>query len=252
VEAAFAAISDADAQAETDRWIKAATAVVEPSKEDVFKSCKLALAFEKMLDEEDATVMTVDCYGTMWDKTIKLPAYPCLGFSRLNSMGLGGICESDLHSAMTHIIFQGLCGKPGFISDPTMDESTNAIILAHCMGTVNMDGPAKPPAPYKLRTVMERQEGVVPHVSMEVGRKVTQALLVGTELLLYFTGEIVEAPDVDRGCRTKITVKIDGSAEKLWKNWSHGLHRSTCYGDIAKDLERFCRFAKINLVNEAV
>ena len=226
--------------------------MVEPSKEEVFKSCKLALAFEKLLDEENATVMTVDCYGSMWDKTIKLPAYPCLGFSRLNSMGLGGICESDLQSAMTHILFQGLSGKPGFISDPTMDESTGSIILAHCMGTRQMEGPDKPAAPYKLRTIHERQQGCVPQVKLPVGQKATQAILVGTDLIVYFTGDVVDAPDVNRGCRTKITVKIDGDPEKLWKNWSHGLHRVTCYGDLTKDLERFCRFANIKLVNEAV
>ena len=59
-------------------------------------------------------------------------------------MGLGGICESDLRSAMTHIILQGLTGRPGFVSDPTVDESTDSIILAHCMGTRKMDGPTKP------------------------------------------------------------------------------------------------------------
>jgi len=249
---AYNAVSDADAQAETDRWLQGAVKLVEPSKENVFKACKQALAFERMLAQEDATVLTVDCYGSMWDKTIKLPAYPCLGFSRLNSIGLGGICESDLRSAMTHIIFQGLAGKPGFISDPTMDESQNAIVLAHCMGTVNMQGPGKPPSRYKIRTVMERQEGVVPQVFMPIGPRVTQATLVGMDTLLYFTGEVIDAPDVDRGCRTKITVKVDGSAEKLWKNWTAGLHRSTCYGDIAKDLERWCRFMKIKMVNEAV
>jgi hypothetical protein len=99
---------------------------------------------------------------------------------------------------------------------------------------------------------MERQEGVVPQVKMPVGPRVTQAYLVGTDLLLYFTGEVVDAPDVDRGCRTKITVKLDGDAEKLWKNWSNGLHRVTCYGDITKDMERFCRFADVKLINEAV
>jgi hypothetical protein len=252
VVAAYNAVDDRQAQAETDRWLRRAVAVVEPSKEDVFKSCKLALAFEKLLDEEDATVMTVDCYGSMWDRTIKLPAYPCLGFARLNNMGLGGICESDLQSAMTHILFQGLVGRPGFISDPTIDQSKNGIILAHCLGTPKMDGPDKPAAPYKLRTVMERQEGVVPQVKMATGQKLTQAKLIGTDRLLYFTGEILDAPDVDRGCRTKITVKIDGDAETLWKNWSGGLHRVTCYGNLTKDLERFCRFQKIQLVNEAI
>jgi len=250
----YGSVRDSEAKAEADRWIKNAERVVEPSSEDIFKSCKLALAFEKLMDEEEATVMTVDCYGTMWDKTIKLPAYPCLGFARLNDMGLGGICESDLRSAMTHILFQGLVGKPGFISDPTVDESQNSIILAHCLGTPKMDGPDKPSAPYKLRTIMERQEGVVPQVQMRLGQKVTQAILVGTDTLRYFTGEIVDTPvslKDDRGCRTKITVKVDGDVRSLWKNWKSGLHRQTCYGDITKELGYFCRFKDIDMLNES-
>jgi hypothetical protein len=255
VLAAYNAVDDGLARAETERWIKGAEQVVEPAEQDIFKSCKLALALENLLNEEDATVMTIDCYGTMWDKTIKLPAYPCLGFTRLNDLGLGGICESDLQCAMTHVIFQGLSGRPGFVSDPTLDESQNAIILAHCLGTTKMDGPDRPADSYKLRTVMERREGVVPQVKMQTGRKVTQAILIGTDSLLYFTGEIIDAPvslKDDRGCRTKITVKVDGDATKLWKSWSSGLHRQTCYGDIAKELGMLCRFKEIKMVNEAV
>ncbi len=249
---AYNSVSDSRAKSETAQWIKEASEIVEPSRAEIFKSCKLALAFEDMLDQEDATVMTIDCYGTMWDKTIKLPAYPCVGFTRLNNMGLGGICESDLQSAMTHIIFQGLTGKPGFISDPTVDESSNSIILAHCLGTTKMDGPSGPAAPYKLRTIMERREGVVPQVFMRKGQKVTQAKLIGDDNLLYFTGEIIDAPDIGRGCRTKITVKVDGDIEKLWKNWSNGLHRQTCYGDITKELGSFCKYKEIKMVDEAV
>jgi L-fucose isomerase-like protein len=252
---AYNAVDDTEARTETDRWIKEAVQVVEPSKEDIFKSCKLALAFEKLLDEEDATVMTVDCYGSMYGPLCQSYAYPCVGFTRLNNMGLGGICESDLQSAMTHMIFQGLAGKPGFISDPTVDESKNSIILAHCLGTTKMDGPDKPAASYKLRTIMERQEGVVPQVGMRIGQKVTQAILIGTDSLPYFTGEIIATPvslEDDRGCRTKITVKVDGDVSKLWKNWSNGLHRQTCYGDITKELTYFCRFKDIKMVNEAI
>ena len=249
---AYNAVSDSRAKAETSKWIEEASDIVEPSKGEIFKSCKLALALEDMLNNENATVMTIDCYGTMWDKTIKLPAYPCVGFTRLNNMGLGGICESDLRSAMTHIIFQGLTGRPGFISDPTVDESNNSIILAHCLGTTKMDGPNGPAAPYKLRTIMERREGVVPQVFMRIGKNVTQAQLIGTDNLLYFTGEIIDAPDIERGCRTKITVKIDGDAEKLWKNWSNGLHRVTCYGNIIKELASFCKYKEIKMTNEAV
>ncbi len=255
VVAAYQNTSDMAAREEADSWIKGATQVVEPSHEEILKSCKLALAFEKLLEEEEATVLTVDCYGTMWDKTIKLPAYPCLGFARLNNLGLGGICESDLRSAMIHVLFQGLVGRPGFISDPTVDESRGTIILAHCLGTPKMDGPGKPSAPYKIRTVMERREGVVPQVEMRVGEKVTQAIFVDLDTIRYFTGTIVSTPvglEVDRGCRTKIEVKIDGDIVNLWKNWTGGLHRQTVYGDITKELFLFCRFMDIKIVNEAV
>lgn len=244
----YNSISDADAEAETKRWIRQAQKVVEPDRDEIFRSCKLALAFERVLTEEEATVLTVDCYGSMYRQ---LPAFPCVGFVRLNGMGLGGICESDLTSAMTFILMQGLSGRPGFISDPTMDESKHAIILAHCLGSTKMDGPEGPAAPYRLRSIMERQEGCVPQVFMRKGQKVTQAWLVGTDQVFYFTGDIIEVPDVDRGCRTKITVKVDGDCQKLWQNWAHGLHRLTVYGDLTLDLKRFCRFKGLTMVNEA-
>lgn len=239
-------IPDSSAQSETDKWIMRAMEVVEPSREEIFRSCKLALAFEKLLEEEQATVLTADCYGTMYHQ---LPAFPCIGFTRLNDLGLAGVCESDLDSALTIILIQGLCGRPGFISDPTMDGDT--IILAHCLGTRKMDGPKGSSAPYKLRSIMERQEGAVPQIFMRTKEPVTQSRLVGVDRILCFTGEIIDTPDVDRGCRTKITVRLDGDAESLWKNWSHGLHRVTCYGNIRKDLERFCGYKGIEFVDEA-
>ncbi|MFC1726748.1 hypothetical protein ACFL4T_14085 [candidate division KSB1 bacterium] len=248
----YNSVKENDARTETEKWINGAAEILEPSREDIFRSCKMALAFQALLDREKANVVTVDCYGTMYEKLCRSYAFPCVGFSRLNSMGLGGICESDLRCAMTHLVLQGLEGKPGFISDPTVDESDKSIILAHCMGTSRMEGPGKPAAPYKLRTIMERQEGVVPQVKMRTGQKVSQAILIGTDVLRYFTGEIIEVPEGDRGCRTKIKVKVDGDLDKLWKNWTSGLHRLTCYGDIIKDLEHFSRFNGIKMINEAV
>jgi hypothetical protein len=246
--AAYEAVDEAAAQAETKRWIRRARKVVEPSRDEIARSCRLALAFDQLLAEEQATVMTVDCYGSMYRK---LPAFPCLGFVRLNDLGLAGICESDLVSALTFMLLQGLSGKPGFISDPTMDESAHSIILAHCLGSTRMDGPAGPAAPYRLRTIMERQEGCVPQVRMRRGQKVTQAIFADADRLVYFTGSVIATPDTDRGCRTQITVRVDGDPEKLWQNWAHGLHRVTCYGDLVPDLKRLCRFKDITLLNEA-
>ena len=245
---AYNSISRKDAEAETGLWIRQAERVVEPPRDEIYRSCQLALAFEKILAQEKATCLTVDCYGSMYRQ---LPAFPCVGFVRLNNMGLGGICESDLQSAMTHILVQGLSGRPGFISDPTMDESVRGIILAHCLGSLKMDGPEGQSSTYRLRTIMERQEGCVPQARMRLGQKVTQLQLTGTDRVIYFTGTITDVPDTDRGCRTQITVQIDGDPEKLWQNWTDGLHRTTVYGDIIPDLKRFCRFEDIKLIQEA-
>jgi hypothetical protein len=227
VIAAYEAVTDKDAQKEADIWIKGALEVVEPSKEEIFKSCKLTLAFERIMDEENATVITADCYGSVFESLCQAYAYPCIAFTKLNDMGLGGVCQSDLPCAMTHILFQGLCGRPGFVNNPGFDFVDNTAVLIHCLGTRKMDGPAGPSAPYKLRSIMEREEGAVPQVMMRTGQKVTQAVISGVSQVLYFTGTITGTPESDRGCRTKITVDIDGSSEKLWQNWSDGIHRVT-------------------------
>ncbi len=248
----YTAVHESDAEAEAKSWIQGAVEVVEPSRAEIVKSCRLALAFERLLEEEGATVLTADCYGSMWEPLCRAYAYPCIGFAKLNNLGWGGICQSDLPCAMTHVLFQGLSGRPGFVCNPGFDFATNSAIMIHCLGTPKMDGPQGPAAPYKLRSVMERREGAVPQVRMRVGEKVTIAVLPDTSKILYYTGQIVDTPETDRGCRCKITVKVDGDAEQLWKNWSDGIHRVACYGDLTRDLEHFCRFQQLDLINEAI
>jgi hypothetical protein len=88
---------------------------------------------------------------------------------------------------------------------------------------------------------------------MRVGEKVTQAILAEMDTLRYFAGRIIESPvglEADRGCRTKIDVKVDGDIRRLWQNWSAGLHRQTVYGDITRELGFFCRFNEIRMVDE--
>ncbi|MBM3334840.1 twin-arginine translocation signal domain-containing protein [Candidatus Sumerlaeota bacterium] len=249
--AAYNAVDDRAAKDEAKRWTKGARKIVEPTSEEIFKSCKMALAFEALMDEEEATVIAVDCYGTMYQPLCHAYAYPCIGFTRLNDMGLGGICQSDLPCVMTYIIFQGLSGRPGFTCNPTFDFSTNSATLIHCLGTRKMDGPDGPAARYNLRSVMERQEGVTPQVRMRIGQEVTTGILDQMSPLLYFTGKITATPETERGCRTKIAVKVDGSSQKLWRNWGSGIHRLTCYGDLRQELELFCRFKQIEMINEA-
>jgi len=84
---------------------------------------------------------------------------------------------------------------------------------------------------------------------MPVGDKVTMARLIGTDLLLYSTGEAIDSPLEERGCRSKLTVKVD-NIDNILYNWSCGLHRVIFYGDYTRDVERYCRLMRIKILRE--
>jgi hypothetical protein len=245
---AYESVSLEEARDEMEQWVSEAESAREPPREEILRSCRLALAFEKLLDDMRATVLTVDCLESMYHQ---LPAFPCMGFVRLNNVGLGGICESDLDGAVAHIALQGLSGRPGFISNPAGEEPAKGTVRARCMGSMKMDGPGQGAAPYILRTIPGRHEGCIPQVRMRLGQRVTQARLVDQDSMLYFTGRIVDIPDLDSGCRSRIALKVDGDVGKLRQTWKQGLRRATVYGDLTQDLRRLCRFKELKLGNEA-
>ena len=247
LEAAYKSISEKDARADAEWWVRGAKKVVEPSEEDLFKAARMALAVEQMVRDEQAAAITIDCL--LMQLVERDMGYPCLGFSRLNSKGLGGICEADLPSTMTHLIFNYLVGRPGFVNDPTFDFSRDAVHCAHCVAATKMLGPDGPASDYILRSHMEDNRSVAPQVILPVGQTVSMAKLVGADLMLFSTGEAIDSPLLDCGCRTKVTVRMK-NPEKLLENWSHGLHRVLVYGDHSRNMERFCRFVQVPLERE--
>jgi hypothetical protein len=266
LNAAYEAISPESAAADAQRWIRQAEAVKEPPKEEIVKSARMCLALHKLLTEEKAQAITINCLGLFGQKV--LPAYPCFGFARLNDLGLTGVCEADLPSTLTQIIYLHLTGKPGFVTDPLFDVSNNSVIHAHCVSATKMDGPTGEAAPYVIRTHLEDHKGAVLQVKMRVGQEITMAKLVtaekkpmpahvtaspaeclGTDRMLVSTGTIVSVPDSDRACRTKIEVKVR-DARKMFEGWSYGLHRVIFYGNHIEDTRRLARFTGFEVVEE--
>jgi hypothetical protein len=239
----------AEAQADADRWIREAMKVVEPSKEDIFKGARMYIAMKNLLAQHEAVAITMNCLGMgLIDRGM---GYPCLGFVRLNNAGLAGVCEADLKSTMTQLIFTFLAGKPGFVTDPVFDVSNSTIIHAHCVAATQMRGPGSPPSPYVIRSHLEDGKGASLQVKLPIGEKITMARLIGAELMLFSTGEAVDSPFVDRACRTKLTTKVE-NIERFLENWSCGLHRVVFYGDHTRDVRRFCRFMKIKMLYEGL
>jgi hypothetical protein len=247
---AYNAVDAKLAEAEADRWMKEAEKIIEPTREDILKGSRLYFAMKKILEEEKAHLITIRyCMG--------IPglagAYPCLGFSRLNGEGLGGICEGDLPCSVTYLMFQYLTPqrKPGFVSDPIIDTSNDTIIHAHCMCAIKMDGPEGEQCPYIIRNQQEGQRGACLQVKMRVGQDITMAKLVGDDTMLVSTGKITEVPDVNRACRTKITTKV-ANVRKIADNWYYGLHRIIFYGDHLDDMVRLSRFLGFKVIHEGV
>jgi L-fucose isomerase-like protein len=249
LQKAYDGASPDEARADTERWIREARKIVEPSGEEILKSSRMYVALRNLLAENQAVAVTMNCLGM--DLIEKGMGYPCLGFVRLNNAGLGGVCEADLKSTMTHLIFSGLVGRPGFVTDPAFDLSNDTIIHAHCVAATQMEGGKSPAAPYLIRSHLEDYKGASLQVKLPVGEKVTMARLIGTDMMLVSTGDAVDSPFVERGCRTKLTTRVQ-NIDRFLENWSCGLHRVVFYGDHTRDVRRFCRLAEVRMLREGI
>ncbi len=247
LQKAYEDASEDEVIVDAQRWIKEAEKIVEPSEEDVKKGARMYIAMKNLMKSYGAQAITMNCLGMqLMERNM---GYPCLGFVRFNNSLLAGVCEADLKSTMTQLLFTYLVGRTGFVTDPMFDFSNSTIIHAHCVAATQMRGPNTEPSPYIIRTHLEDNRGVSLQVKMPVGEKVTMARLIGTDKLLYSTGEAIDSPLEERGCRSKLTVKVENIDNFLY-NWSSGLHRVIFYGDHTRDVERYCRLMKIRILRE--
>jgi len=247
VNAAFASVADDAAGAEAKEWISGALRVVEPSQQDIASSGRLYLALRRIMEEERAQAVTINCLGLFTQK--RLPAYPCLAFCKLNDLGFAGVCEGDLDSTLTQLMYTYAFGVPGYVSDPVIDTSKNTVIHAHCVSATRMDGPSGERAPYIIRSHMEDNKGASLQVKMRVGQVITMAKLINQDTMLISTGTIIDNPDSDRGCRTKITTKV-ADARRLLEGYEGGLHRVIFYGDRVAAVRDLAGLMEFTVVEE--
>lgn len=235
------------AQRDAAVFMKGALKVVEPKPVEVADSFRLYYAIQKLIQEEQANAITIDCLGGFHRGD--LPAYPCVAWSKLNDRGLYGVCESDLQSTFTQMLFTYYSGKPGFVSDPVIDTKTNTVIHAHCVSATRLDGLNHPPVPYIVRSHMEDNKGVSMQVKWRLGQIVTVAKLADAETLLVSTGKVTDSPDLPRGCRTKVATQVV-DASKMLMNYSGDLHRVLFYGDHQRAAHQMGRLLGLKVVEE--
>ncbi|MCS7314103.1 MAG: hypothetical protein RMI94_05725 [Bryobacterales bacterium] len=244
---AFRAADRERARREARELVAGALRVVEPKPQEIEDAVRYYHGVCEILRREQANAMTVDCFGGLLAR--KMPAYPCIAWSKLNDLGLYGVCEADLRSTMTQLLVTSYSGMPGFVSDPVFDTSRNEVIHAHCVSATRMQGIHGPASPYILRSHLETNDGVVMQVLMPAGETITCAEFRDPGTMLVSTGEVTAAEDSDRGCRTKIRTRVK-DAEKWLQSYQAGLHRVIFYGDHVGVLEKMGRLLGFEVIHE--
>jgi len=247
---AYKKADQAQASEYAERWIRDAAAV-EPPADEVHRSAAMYIGMRDLMNQHGAHAITINCLGGFYSG--QMAAYPCLGFSQLNSDGFVGACEADMKSTLTMLAMSHLVGRPGYISDPVIDTSKNQIIYAHCVAMTRVDGPKGTPNPYQIRTHSEDRKGASMRSLLPLGRMTTTIQFdpVRKEILLH-QGKSVANIDEDRACRTKLAVEVKGDIDKLlsfWDQWSW--HRVTFYGDLKQPVQALAASLGYKVIEEA-
>ncbi len=241
-----------EACAVADRWTKDARRIEGVTRETLETSAAMYLAEKALLKKHGANGITINCLGGFYGGHIH--AYPCLGFYQLNSDGLIGGCECDIHSAATMVIGTTLTqGRPGYISDPVIDTAKRQIIYAHCVAHNKAFGPSGKANPFEILTHSEDRQGASIRSILPTGYMTTSLKIEPgrKEIVLHRALAVANDPD-DRACRTKLGAEPVGDIEKLFRMWDQwGWHRVTFYGDLKEPVYALADAVGWKVVEEA-
>ena len=250
INAAYRQADRAMAKEYSDRWLREARKLVEPTREEVEKSAVIYVGMRDLMKQHHAQAITIDCLTLFYGG--KLPAYPCLGFFQLNNDGLVGACETDLESTVSMLLMGYLVGRPGYISDPVIDTSLNRVIYAHCVAPNKVFGSEGRSNPYEIRSHSEDRKGAAVRSMMPLGEIVTTLRFnpASKEVVIH-QGKTVENIDDDKACRTKLAAEVRDIDKLLgeWDRW--GWHRVTFYGDHKRAVETVSALAGFKLIWES-
>ncbi|MCL4850793.1 MAG: hypothetical protein KJZ78_05360, partial [Bryobacteraceae bacterium] len=247
IKQAYDATDAKTARQAAEEFTRGALRVVEPEPQEIVDSLRMYLGILKLLEQEKANAITVDCLGGF--RRGDLPAYPCVAWTKLNDAGMYGVCEADVLSTMTQLLLTSFTGKPGFVSDPVFDTGRNEVIHAHCVSATKLHGIGGATAPYAIRSHMEDNKGVSLQVMVPTQETVTVAKFLKPDTIGVSTGEVIGNVDDARGCRTKFRTRV-ADARKMLEGFTGGLHRVVVYGDYLRPLEQMGRLMGFKVIRE--
>jgi len=222
-----------------DDYLKQAKSIRLATRQDVINGIKSYLVAGKILENEKADAISMDCLGALGNIDVSLP---CISWSRMNDDGIPAACEADTGAIATQIIVQYLFDRPGFQQDPVADTSDDTLIGAHCSCPTRLNGFNNPPEPFELIHHHGNRDAV-PRTIWKVGQRITMLDFFPSNersQLLFSTGTVVDNLSVppSGGCVVSVKFKMDGGQEVLS---FPGMHQLFFYGEYKKELKNFCQ-----------
>jgi hypothetical protein len=224
---------------------KKAQKVVEPSDKDCLNAIRVYLTAKRLLADEKANALSMDCLGMVGAKLVPTP--PCGAWMMLQDQGITAGCEADLFGATSLMLTSYLFGRPGYMNDPVAETAKNLLIASHCVCGSKLDGFDKPAAPYILRSHSESNIGVSVQVLWPVGQEATLVRFTGPGEMIIDTGKVVSNIDTPPagGCRTSIELAMDDVEDA---RDVLGFHQVVVLGNHKRELKSFCQLYGIRTV----
>ncbi|RRD96233.1 hypothetical protein EII17_01670 [Clostridiales bacterium COT073_COT-073] len=248
----FHQVSEKEAQVFAEKWSGAALSIVEPSAGDIIESARMHIAITKLMEECEADAVTIDCLELSYFEGYEnnRHMYPCLSYFQMADQGKLGVCEADIDSTLSSMLILYLTGRPGFVSDPVIDTSSDEIIYAHCVACRKVYGcHDSRTASFHIRSHAEDQKGASVQVIFPGGDKLTTINMSNKDgWACIHSATAVGNEGLDAGCRSKLVASC--AAQKILENWMPMWHRVTVYGNYRKELINLFKLKGLEIIEE--
>ncbi|NQT89101.1 hypothetical protein HQ560_20195 [bacterium] len=237
-----AAAIDAATRGRFDAVIKGATERRGVTDEAVENAMKADIALRKLLAQEGADGLTMNCLRRGMLK-------PCMSFSALNGELIPAACENDFGALYTQRLGQLLTGRPGFQHNPAFETEKNHYYASHCTCATKLHGPEGGDLPYLVRRFAHTNEGSCAiQVFWKGGDPVTMVRYYAGKppALSLYAGKVVVSHPMPPagGCTTNVEVEITDRKEA---REVRGHHNLLFCGDFSKRFKQFANLYRMRV-----
>lgn len=239
-------VIDGEARAFIAKYAGGAREIRGVTQESFDNAARAHFALTKLLEEENAEGVTMNCLRRGMLK-------PCLSFAELNNRLIPAACEADVPAAITQLLGQRLLGRSGFQHNPAFETERNHYYASHCTCPTKPYGPDGPELPYLLRRFAHSNEGSCAiQVFWTPGDVVTMVRYYPGKapLLDVYSGKVFKSHPMPPagGCCTNVELEITDRPDACMVKGHHNL---VFCGDHARKFRLFAQLFGLRLGNAA-